>query len=92
MITTELNGVEVKIDDDGDVTVRPIFSNVDRNDRRYSCGKNQQLANRLCQAIKDGKIITNAVIETDIYEKTYVSYDFNIRMRCANADLRKLGY
>lgn len=85
---------EVKICvDDGRYIVKPYFHGFDRpNTAGYSCGTNRKLAERLSDAIADGAVVTNAEIKHDVDGNTYVSFDFDIRMRCANADLKRLGY
>ena len=86
---------EVRIDKstDGMYMVIPVYNGFDRPvTSSYSCGKNKQLADRLRNAILGGVVCTNPTVEHDVTGKSYVSYSFGIRMRCANADLRRLGY
>lgn len=85
---------EVKIQcKDGKYIVKPYFHGFDRpNTSSYSCGTNRRLAERLSDAIVDGAVVTNAEHKRDVNGKSYVTFDFDIRMRCANADLKKLGY
>ena len=84
---------EVKIRRDGDnYIVEPYFHGLERPcTGGYSCGS-KQLAIRLNNAIVDGVVLTNIEFEHDADGKSFASYDFNIRMRCANADLKRLGY
>ncbi len=73
--------------------VTPIWKDVDRPDTiSYSCGSNKKLAERLANAFFDGGCYKDPEITKDCNGKTYVSYQFLIRMRCANADLKRLGY
>ena len=85
---------DVRIDkEDGRYVVVPVFGGLDRPDTRgYSCGTKRDLAVRLQTAILEGAVCTNIEYKKDVDGNGYASYDFDIRMRCANADLRKLGY
>lgn len=87
-----LSDVFIKGTDDGRFIVVPYWSGVDRpSSSQWSCGTNKALAERLKAAILAGVIIEDAIIKTDIYGKTYASYGFAVRMRCLNADLKRLG-
>lgn len=68
-----------------DVTDRPFTGG-------YSCGENRSIAERLKRAMLAGAAFDNVSIETDINGKTYISADLQLRMRCANADLARMGY
>jgi hypothetical protein len=85
---------EVKIvTEDGRYVVEPHFGGLARPCTcRYSCGTNKQLAERLSDAIVDGAVVTNITYKKDCNGDSYASFTFDIRMRCANADLKRLGY
>lgn len=62
---------------------------------RHSIGlkaKDQALAKRLCKAIEAGAVVKNVRVAKDNQGAEYLASDFCIRMRCANADLKRLGY
>ena len=86
--------IEDKKDTLGDsFVVVPIWSNVDRPDAGgYGCGSNRKLAERLKATMLDNAVFENVKVKKDINGKTFASYYMNVRMRCANADLKKLGY
>jgi len=50
------------------------------------------LANRLARGIKAGKVLTNAVVKTDVNGKTYLSAESQVLGRHMNADLKRLGF
>ena len=54
--------------------------------------KQGALASRLARAVRDGAVLTNPVVKTDVNGKTYVSCDSQILGRRINADLKRLGY
>jgi len=87
----------LKVDIVGDGTdryvVTPVWADVDRPVcGSYSCGNNRTLAYRLQLAIEEGAVFDDVEIKTDVNGKTYVSTYLTIRMRCANADLKAIGY
>ena len=87
--------LRVDIVDDGTdrYVVTPVWADVDRPiSGGYSCGDNRTLAYRLQLAIEDGAVFDEVEVNTDINGNTYVSTYLNIRMRCANADLKSIGY
>ena len=73
--------------------VQVYWKGVDRTaGSGWSCGSNRKLAERLAKCIKAGKAITDPEVKTDIYGETYVGHGFNILMRQANADMKRLGF
>lgn len=54
--------------------------------------KQEALASRLARAVRDGAVLTNPVVKTDVNGKTYVSCDSQVLGRRMNADLKRLGY
>lgn len=83
-VTTGVDGIHVtvttKVTDRGDVYAWAIPS------------KQEALASRLARAVRDGAVLTNPVVKTDVNGKTYVSCDSQILGRRMNADLKRLGY
>ncbi len=96
MITPVLDFVEIveNVKEDR-ATVNVHWKGVDRpNTGGYSMPLHHRgLAARLKTAIESGKIwIQEPKFATDIYGKTYVAAALKIRMRCCNADLKRLGF
>ena len=88
-----LKDVLINRTSDGRYIVAPYWNGVDRPDSsQWSCGTNEALAKRLRAAILAGVIIEEPVIAVDNNGKSYVSNGFAIRMRSANAELKRLGY
>ena len=85
---------DVRIDEeDGRYIVAPVFAGLDRPETsRYSCGKKKNLAVRLRDAIYAGVVLEDITHKIDINGRSYASFSMNVRMRCLNADLKKLGY
>jgi len=85
---------DVRIDEeDGTYIVVPVFAGLDRPDSsQYWCGKKENLARRLRDAIYAGVVLEDITHEIDINGRSYASFGMNVRMRCLNADLKKLGY
>lgn len=54
--------------------------------------RGRRLAERLAQAMRDGKVFRDAEVKVDMNGKTYVSANSNVLGRTANADLRRMGY
>ena len=54
--------------------------------------KDGALASRLARAVRDGAVLTNPVVKTDVNGKTYISVDSQVLGRRINADLKRLGY
>lgn len=85
--------VEIEKTIDGRYIVIPVWADVDRpKSSSYSCNTDHKLAERLAAAILAGVVLEEPSVQTDIHQQTYVSHGFAIRMRCANADLKRLGY
>lgn len=87
---------EIKQFDSKDVlcyTVQAHWKNVDRpKGVGRSCFNRKDLADRLKKCMEDGAAFGNVKICTDVNGKTYVDEDFQILMRIANADLKRIGY
>jgi len=85
---------DVRIDEeDGTYIVVPVFAGLDRPDSsQYWCGKKENLARRLRDAIYAGVVLEDITHKIDINGRSYASFGMNVRMRCLNADLKKLGY
>lgn len=91
--TPHLETVRIERSDNGSYIVRPVWQGVDRPiTTGYSCGTNEQLADRLADAILCGAALTSPEVVTDCNGQTYVSAEFQIRMRYAGSELAKLGY
>jgi hypothetical protein len=60
--------------------------------RRAVSVPKRDLADRLVKAINAGAAISNPSVKKDLYNKEYVSFDWTIRMRAMNAELRLLGF
>jgi hypothetical protein len=69
-------------------TVSPV---VDRP-VTYSISVAPKLVRRMVKAIEAGAITKNPVVKTDGNGKTYVKFEVTVRGRCANADLKSLGF
>ena len=89
----KLLDVKIVTEDDGGYLVQPVWADVDRPiSGGYCCGKNRSLAERLYRAMKAGPVFSETTLKTDCNGKTYISANLVIRMRCANADLNRIGY
>lgn len=79
---------------EGNFVVYPVWEGVDRESPcGYSCAKNEKLAARLAIAIESGKVWSGEPkVCTDVEGNTYVHAFLNVRMRVANADLKRLGF
>lgn len=86
--------VKIKEEGKGRYVVVPEWEGVDRPiTASYSCGFSKALAERLQMAmVNDAVWAEPPHIKTDTFDKTFVSASLNIRMRCANADLKRIGY
>lgn len=63
------------------------------NKGSWSCSNNRKLAERLKRCIEDGVAIPTVELDIDVTGNQYAYGALeNILMRCANADLRRLGY
>lgn len=87
----QLHTVEVKIGPMG-VEVSPIWAGVDRPNTGGWIVKDQRTADRLALAISAGAAYKNPTVKVDNDGRTYVSGAEQVRGRCANADLKALGY
>lgn len=96
MMTVNLKDVEITqetLDGQARWVVTPVWDGVDRQrSGSYSTGSNRKLADRLAAAFKAGKAYKNLEKREDVNHKTYASYNFQILMRHANADLKRLGF
>lgn len=54
--------------------------------------KDTKLADRLCRAIEAGVVVKNVREATDNNGNKYLTDDFVILMRMANAELKRLGF
>lgn len=93
--TPELARVDITADDEfGPDTwhVRPVWAHVDRPDTGGIVVRGRKLADRLRQAIRDGKAITGDAVLVDVNGSTYVDARHHVLSRVLNADLRRLGY
>lgn len=91
----ELARVEITLDAEfGPDTwsVRPIWAHVDRPDTGGIVVRGRKLADRLRQAIRDGKAIEGIAVLVDVNGQTYVDARHHVLSRMLNADLRRLGY
>ena len=57
-----------------------------------SAGENKDLAFRFKVAVESGAVFTDIKLNKDIFKNTYVHGFCQVRGRCLNADLKKLGY
>jgi hypothetical protein len=83
-VTTDVDGIHVTV-------TTPV---TDREDV-YAWAipsKHDALASRLARAVRDGAVLKNPVVKTDVNGKTYVSVDSQVMGRHMNADLKRLGY
>lgn len=88
----KLQSVQIEEHDNKFIVV-PVWADVDRQRPiSYSCGSNKKLAYRLAKAIRAKVVFSDIKRLTNTMGASYVSAHLNIRMRCANADLKKLGY
>ena len=93
MLKPTLKEVNIITENDGTLLVQPVWADVDRpNTGGYSCGLSSVLAKRLQRAMIDGVVFDDVEVIIDVNGKSFVSAGLNIRMRCANADLNKMGY
>ncbi len=67
---------------------------IDRTDGvGYRFGpKHRKLAERLAAAINAGVVFTRPSIKRDVNGNTYVTSDYGVSGRRANADLKRLGF
>jgi hypothetical protein len=75
--------------------VRTTWTADPRTDRTNGVGfllRNERTARRLVRAINDGAVFTDVERRTDINGHTYIAARSRVMARCANADLRRLGY
>lgn len=85
----------ITTDDDG-IHVQVMWEGGEL-DRRYGYGwgfsaNKMALAKRLVRAINAGVVFSTPTINTDVNGNTYAFAASNVRGRCANADLRALGF
>lgn len=93
MSKPKLLDVNIVTEDDGGLLVQPVWADVDRPiSGGYCCGLSSVLAERLKRAMIDGPVFSETTLKTDCNGKTYISANLVIRMRCANADLNRIGY
>ena len=89
--------VDVEIKKEGfleqTITVRPIWSDVDRNDFAWGLrSSDDKVAQRLKAALMAGKVYSGIEVLTDVSGKTFVSALAAVRGRCLDADLRSIGF
>lgn len=90
---TRIVRVELETDLSGNITVWPIWSNVDRpHGTGMSCAKDKRLVARYSAAVMAGKVFPSARVAVDVNGKSYVDAACQVRGRALNADLAKLGF
>jgi hypothetical protein len=84
--------VDVRVDDDGGLSVWPVWRGVDRPDVSGMAVRDRRMAGRLVAAIEAGKVLADARVKRGTDGRTYVAARWLVLSRMLNADLRQLGF
>lgn len=75
------------------VNARVVEPAVDRPvTKGWELPEKSPLVARLVRAIEAGAVLPHPEVKTDMNGKTFVSTGVNVRGRCLNADLKRLGF